>query len=312
VNANKPDESIKVMDFGFAGFAAKPHIQLAELTGHGPIYAIGTPAYVSPEMIRGDPVDARSDLYSVGVILFEMLAGRLPFDYDRQDQLLAAHVRESPPRFHRIGCGHVLPTTEGVVQLALSKYANERQQSAREIAEAFGQSLGENWWEQTMPQGESWCDAPTPAVVFHPPPAPPVVAAPPADPYRIGDAFEVSMPERLAAAKLRGFVEDFGGEVLSSEPGVILMRLGAPAGYKEATPRGGLLGWLSGARRPAVARGQEPIEVELHMEKPDPAVARLLVSVACRPLREFQPHNLDSWQVRCNKLQAALRLYLGA
>ena len=50
-------ETLKVMDFGFAGFAAKPHIQLAELTGEGQIHAIGTPAYVSPEMIRGDTVD---------------------------------------------------------------------------------------------------------------------------------------------------------------------------------------------------------------------------------------------------------------
>ena len=80
VNPDTLQETVKVMDFGFAGFAAKPHIQLAELTGHGPIYAIGTPGYVSPEMIRGDRVDGRSDLYSVGVILFEMLTGRLPFD----------------------------------------------------------------------------------------------------------------------------------------------------------------------------------------------------------------------------------------
>ncbi len=56
------EESLKVMDFGFAGFAAKPHLQLAQLTGSGPIYAIGTPSYVSPEMIRGDRVDSRSDL----------------------------------------------------------------------------------------------------------------------------------------------------------------------------------------------------------------------------------------------------------
>src|SRR5581483_850795 len=77
-NPGTPAESLKVMDFGFAGFAAKPHIQLAELTGRGPISALGTPAYVSPEMIRGDRVDGRSDLYSVGVILYELLTGRLP------------------------------------------------------------------------------------------------------------------------------------------------------------------------------------------------------------------------------------------
>ncbi|HJZ57007.1 MAG TPA: serine/threonine-protein kinase, partial [Gemmataceae bacterium] len=51
VKTDTPEESLKVMDFGFAGFAAKPHLQMAELTGEGPIQAIGTPAYVSPEMI---------------------------------------------------------------------------------------------------------------------------------------------------------------------------------------------------------------------------------------------------------------------
>src|SRR5579872_629190 len=121
-----PEESAKVMDFGFAGFAAKPHLQLAELTGHGPIYAMGTPGYVSPEMIRGDSVDKRSDLYSIGVILFELLTGRLPFDFESQEKLLEAHVKNSPPRFAKIGAKHVPPAVEAVVQLALSKYPNER------------------------------------------------------------------------------------------------------------------------------------------------------------------------------------------
>ncbi|MDB5313339.1 MAG: serine/threonine protein kinase [Gemmataceae bacterium] len=307
----RPGESIKVMDFGFAGFVTKPHIQLAELTGHGPIYAIGTPAYVSPEMIRGDPVDPRSDLYSVGVILFELLTGRLPFDHDRQDKLLAAHVREAPPRMHKIGCGHVPPGVEGVVQLALSKYPNERQQSARELAEEFGRAIGEDVWDQSTPVGEEPGDRPV--VVHHTPPvARPAPDLPP-DPYLVSDAFEVTMPDRLAAAKLRGFVEDVGGEVLASDPGVILLRLGAPAGYKPAPPgKTGLFGWLATLRQPGVARGQEPIELEFRMEKPDPSFARLRVSVICRPLKEYPPQNRTLWQERCGKLHTMLRQYLGA
>ncbi|HEY1191061.1 MAG TPA: serine/threonine-protein kinase [Gemmata sp.] len=304
-NPGQVNESLKVMDFGFAGFSAKPHIQLAELTGHGPIYAIGTPAYVSPEMIRGDRVDGRSDLYSVGIILFELLTGRLPFDYHTQDKLLAAHIKDSPPRFHKIGCGHLPAPLEAVVQLALSKYPNERQQSAQELALMFGQSIGEDIWEATRPAG--W----EPMATEELPDAPaPVVRRAPADPFHVTHEFEAFMPERLAAAKLRGFVEDFGGQVLASEPGVIRLRLGVPNGYKESKEGSGIFGWFA-ARRPAVPHGQEPIELELQMDKPDPGQPRLCVVAEFKPLKDYPPKDRGSWQDRCDKLHLALRQYLG-
>lgn len=303
LNAGRPDESLKVMDFGFAGFAAKPHIQLAELTGHGPIYAIGTPAYVSPEMIRGDRVDGRSDLYSVGVILYELLTGRLPFNQNTQDKLLEAHIKAAPPRFHKIGCGHLPAPLEAVVQLALSKYPNERQQSAQELASMFGQCLGEDIWEATLPAGwEPLAAEEEPEFV----PAPRV----PESPFHVTHEFEAFMPERLAAAKLRGFVEDFGGQVLASEPGVIRLRLGVPAGYKETKEGSGLFGWFAG-RKPSVPRGQEPIELELQMDKPDPGQPRLCVVAAFKPLKDYPPKDQGNWQDRCDKLHTALRQYLG-
>ncbi|MBY0514251.1 MAG: serine/threonine protein kinase, partial [Gemmataceae bacterium] len=270
-DADTPAEAIKVMDFGFAGFTAKPHIQLAELTGHGPIYAIGTPGYVSPEMIRGDRVDTRSDLYSVGVILYELLASRLPFEYDDQDKLLAAHVQLSPPAFRKLGRGDVPPGVEAAVQLALAKYPNERPQTARELVELFGHGLGENYWDQTAPAG--WEPPTRSAVMKGLPFAEPIVDEEPDDPYRLTRRFEVVIPERLAAAKLRGFVEDVGGQVLASEPGLIRMWVGVPRGFRQ-TPvpakGSGLLAWFGGLRKPAVPRGHEPIEIELHMDKPDP------------------------------------------
>ncbi len=311
VDADNPGETLKVMDFGFAGFSAKPHIQLAELTGHGPMYAIGTPGYVSPEMIRGDTVDGRSDLYSVGVVLFELLTGRLPFEYDVMDKMLAAHVKEPPPRFHRIGSKDVPAVVEGIVQLALSKYPNERQQSAREVADGFSTYLGEDIWEATAPPGYEAARA-TPRVQHTPPPR----QAPnlPSNPYHLNYDFEAIMPERMAAVKLRGFVEDLGGDVLGSEPGLIRLRVGVPPGYKDTTPAGtgsSLFGWLNTLRKPSVARGQEPIELELHMSKPDPFTPRLAVTVACRPLKDFPPKDVTLWRTRCDKLQAMLRQYLG-
>jgi hypothetical protein len=299
-----PDETLKVMDFGFAGFAAKPHIQLAELTGHGPIFAMGTPAYVSPEMIRGDRVDGRSDLYSVGIILFEMLTGRLPFQHTIMDRLLAAHIKEAPPRLHKIGCSFVPAPVEAVVQLALSKYPNERQQSARELVGEYGRALGLNFWEATAPAG--WEPPPKAAV---PEPMAETVSMP-TGPFNLMYGFAVSLPERMAAAKLRGFVEDFGAEVLESEPGLIRMRVGLPAAA--AKKPGGLLGWFSAARRPSVEKGQEPMEVELYMEKPDPAQTRLNVLVSFQPLREYPPKDRNRWADRCEKVNAVLRQYLGA
>jgi eukaryotic-like serine/threonine-protein kinase len=123
--------------------------------------------------------------------------------------------------------------------------------------------------------------------------------------------FEAYLPERMAAAKLRGFVEDFGGQVLASEPGLIRLRLGVPAGYRESKEGSGIFGWFA-ARRPAVPRGQEPIELELQMEKPDPNQPRLCVVAAFRPLKDYMPRDAGHWEARCDKLHTALRQYLGA
>lgn len=302
------NESIKVMDFGFAGFAAKPYFQLAELTGRGALHAMGTPAYVSPEMIRGDTVDHRSDIYSVGIILFELITGRLPFESQYMDKLLAAHQKQPAPKFAKIGVANVPPEVESVVQLALSKYPNERQQSAHDLAIAYGNAIGRDIWEETAPVG--WEPMPT-AVAL----TPPAIAATnlPPDPYQIVHEFEATMPERMAAAKLRGFVDDYGGQVLASEPGLIRMRLGVPEGYKEKKPGGSaIISWFRSMSQPTVPVGQEPIELELHMEKPDPGQPRLAVVVSFRPMRDYPPTSVRKWQDRCDKLNDILRQYLGA
>ena len=89
------------------------------------------------------------------------------------------------------------------------------------------------------------------------------------------------------------------------------MRIGLPEGYKESKAGSGIYGWFT-ARRPSVPRGQEPIEVELHMEKPDPSQPRLSVVVAFRPLKDYPPKDARNWGSRCDKVNAMLRQYLGA
>src|SRR5262249_18390666 len=129
------------------------HIQAAEIDGRGQVYAVGTPAYVSPEMIRGDAVDGRADLYSVGVMLYEMLTGRLPFDQPTVEAVLAAHVKQTPPPFAPVGCTTVPPAVESAGQIALSKFPSERYATAKALAERFGQAVGWNVWAETTPKG---------------------------------------------------------------------------------------------------------------------------------------------------------------
>ena len=297
-------ESVRVMDFGFAGFSAKPHIQLAELTGQGSIFACGTPAYVSPEMIRGDATDARADIYSVGVMLYELLTGRLPFEYNEQQKLLAAHIRDTPPRFNRIGFGHIPPVVEAAVQIALSKYPSERHQNMKELCDQFSRGVGWDCWEASAPPDYV---SPAPAQIR--------VGASPEDAsaddiddrFILSDLLEACLPEKLAAIKLRGFIDEVGGHVVESEPGLIRVRLELPPGWKEPASRSGVFSFLSGARR-SVNRGNEPIEVSLKMQKVD--ANRVAVLVDFRPMKMFMPSDPGLWLERCEAYYSVLRKFI--
>ena len=309
-------ESVRVMDFGFAGFTSKPHIQLAELTGVGQVSACGTPAYVSPEMVRGDSTDARADIYSVGVMLFELLTGRLPFEHRKLEDLLAAHVRTPPPKFGRIGFGHIPAGVEAVVQIALSKYPSERQQSMKDLCEQFGKAVGWDVWGMTAPAGYTYR---TPAeeaeaIDLVPVGGSAVMEADPAiDPFVLSDLFEATLPEKLAAIKLRGFIEDAHGQVVESEPGLIRVRVEMPTGGGGGAdgPRSGsrVLAFLSGVvRTTGVAKGKEPIEIELRMQKHGPN--KVVVQVAFRPVRPYLPTDPEHWAGRCEAYYSHLRKYI--
>ncbi len=303
LNPGTDKESVRVMDFGFAGFTAKPHIQLAELTGRGPIFACGTPAYVSPEMIRGDSTDARADIYSVGVMLFELLTGRLPFNMNDQEKLLAAHVHESPPRFNRVGAGHIPPLVEATVQIALSKYPSERHQNMKELCEQFSRGVGWDCWEASAP-ADYTPPEPTQIQVT----AMPQQAADDVDDrFILSDMLEACLPEKLAAIKLRGFIEEVHGQVLESEPGLIRVRLELPPGWKEPSSRSGVFSFLSGAHRP-MRRGHEPIEVSLKMEKIDST--RVAVLVDFRPMKQYMPSDPELWLQRCEAYYSVLRKFI--
>jgi serine/threonine-protein kinase len=126
------EERVKLIDFGIA---ANDRAAI-KLTVAGT--AFGTPEYISPEMAMGVPVDARADLYSVAVVLFHMVTGRLPFAAKDLRALLRAHVDSPPPRPSAVAPEAKVPAAlEQVILRALAKLPEERYESAAEMREAL-------------------------------------------------------------------------------------------------------------------------------------------------------------------------------
>ncbi|MGW3075220.1 MULTISPECIES: protein kinase domain-containing protein [unclassified Kitasatospora] len=116
--------NVKVMDFGIAR-ALESGVTSMTQTG----MVVGTPQYLSPEQALGKPVDARSDLYSVGVMLFEMITGQLVFDGDSAFSIAYKHVQEEPPAPSTLNRS-VTPEVDAFVAQALRKDPAHRFQSA--------------------------------------------------------------------------------------------------------------------------------------------------------------------------------------
>ncbi|WP_103532146.1 protein kinase [Streptomyces sp. SM11] len=132
---------VKVMDFGIAR-AMQSGVTSMTQTG----MVVGTPQYLSPEQALGRGVDARSDLYSVGIMLFQLLTGRIPFDADSPLAIAYAHVQEDPVAPSSINRA-VTPAMDALVARALKKNPNERFPSAAamhdEIARVLNASGGQ-------------------------------------------------------------------------------------------------------------------------------------------------------------------------
>ena len=123
-----PEGRMKVMDFGVARMLASS-MTLTESAG-----IVGTAKYMSPEQAQGVPVDARSDLYSLGVVLYECLGGRAPFDGDSPVVVASRHVWATPAPLRELQ-PDVPPALEAVTYRAMAKDPEERYQNAAEFAE---------------------------------------------------------------------------------------------------------------------------------------------------------------------------------
>jgi serine/threonine protein kinase len=132
---------VKIVDFGIARVQLGDEKEAAQLTQAGMIY--GTPQYMSPEQANGEAVDLRTDLYSLGVVMYEMMTGRPPFDGANLMQLLWKHVSDPPPPMRDVAPSEVEihPGLEAVVLKLLEKSPADRYQRAEDLLEALW-SLG--------------------------------------------------------------------------------------------------------------------------------------------------------------------------
>jgi serine/threonine-protein kinase len=126
-----PDGTIKLMDFGLARV-----LTADTLTASGNV--LGTPHYASPEQLKGETIDRRTDIYSVGVMAYEMLAGRRPFEPDNDTiSSVIIKVISQPPRPMDTGMSRMLPDIETIVSKALAKQPADRFQSADDMRRAL-------------------------------------------------------------------------------------------------------------------------------------------------------------------------------
>ncbi|MCA9669441.1 MAG: protein kinase [Myxococcales bacterium] len=124
---------IKLLDFGIArGFAEGESSELTD-----PARMVGTPQYMSPEQVLSRPLDARTDIYAVGLVLYKMLSGRTPFDAAEVGSVLVDQVHKPPPPAVRPD-GTALPEAlQEVLTRCLQKAPADRYQTARELREAL-------------------------------------------------------------------------------------------------------------------------------------------------------------------------------
>ncbi len=131
---------VKVVDFGLAKLKADTTTPNVTMPG----IVCGTPDYMAPEQGRGDPIDGRSDLYGVGVVLFQLLTGRLPFESENPTQVVLMHLSAPVPDPTVIAPERNIPAPlVRVVQRSLEKHAGDRYQDAIEFADALQAALDE-------------------------------------------------------------------------------------------------------------------------------------------------------------------------
>jgi len=150
-----PSGDVKVMDFGIARAVADSSSTMTQTAA-----VVGTAQYLSPEQARGETVDYRSDVYSTGCVLYELLTGRPPFVGDSPVSVAYQHVREHAPPPSALE--ELPPAVDAIVMKALAKEVEDRYQSAAEMREDISRYLaGRPVSAPVVPFGAGGTDEPT-------------------------------------------------------------------------------------------------------------------------------------------------------
>ena len=199
------DVEVVITDFGLVRI-----MNAATQTASGTVS--GTPAYMSPEQARGDSTDHRTDIYSLGIVLYEMLAGRVPFEADSTLTVLHMQIHTTPPPIPGI-----LPQVQQVIDRALAKNPDDRYQTSRELAMDYYRAIGLSTkpptgnFSQTVPVDATAIESSpvlaVPAPVTKPEPAATLVPTPELDPEpvpgpRIEREAKIDSPARLEPASV--------------------------------------------------------------------------------------------------------------
>ncbi len=141
---------VKVVDFGLA----KLRTGVSTTASSGLVF--GTPEYMAPEQAMAVETDHRTDLYSCGAMLYEMLAGKLPFTGNSPRELLEAHVYDPAPRLSTVAPDRATFGLDEIVDMALKKDPNERFQSADVFADALREVVAHRTGDRSMSDRRSW------------------------------------------------------------------------------------------------------------------------------------------------------------
>ena len=313
VDADSPYEMLKVMDFGLAKLiTTKSQHGVAVSNAE---FAVGTPGYMCPEQARGDDMDHRGDLYSVGVILYELLTGRLPFAGKSTMDRPSAGPR------HRRGRQRFAPRQKRPRRAARDRgrrsvVSDERSPRPPEHRPRPGRTVRNGTGGALRRATAAAATTPTPrqivpsrllkpqAISQAAQQTPTPATTPPGsvnDPLAVVQTLEAWMPETIATYKLRGFINDVGGELLESVPGRIKVRLGGKGCvYNAPAPRSSF-SWLGIGRRTGF------IDMELRLHRPDAArESQLRITVILRsPSAEVSTDG--AWRRLCGQIICDLR-----